>query len=110
LVAEKFDVVDFKDPELSLCLMDLLDTMRKHNLVGLSAPQIGINKNIFITGIRKSINSDTEDFDSLRIFINPEISSFSREEVEMMESCGSVEHSDLFAPVLRSKTVIVKAL
>jgi peptide deformylase len=28
----------------------------------------------------------------------------------MMESCGSVEHSDLFAPVLRSKTVIVKAL
>jgi len=35
-------------------MTDLTDTVRKENLVGMVAPQIGIRERIFVTEIRKT--------------------------------------------------------
>lgn len=51
---------------------DLVDTMRSTGLVGMAAPQIGINLRVFVTEIRET-ETRKEGLYSLRIFVNPEI-------------------------------------
>ena len=59
--------------------VDMVDTMRKEDGVGLAAPQIGILKRIVVIEIE----------DKLYQMINPEILEFSGEEIDF-EGCLSV--------------------
>jgi N-formylmethionyl-tRNA deformylase len=47
-LAEKAADVEQIGPEESAVLDDMEDTMRAHKCVGLSAPQIGVSKRLFM--------------------------------------------------------------
>lgn len=90
-------------------ITDLVDSMRHYSLVGMAAPQIGVNSRIFVAEIRKTKTRNPKVADQLRIFINPKIISFSKKKVWGWEGCGSVAHSDLFALVKRPAEITVVA-
>ena len=90
-------------------IKNLIASMRYHGLVGMAAPQIGINERIFVSEIRKTKFRKLKDLDPVRTFINPKIISSSREKVFGYEGCGSVAASGLFANVKRSRSVTVEA-
>ncbi len=87
---------------------DLIDALKgAHNPegVGLSFPQIGINKRGFATYLEKKI----------RIYLNPEILDQSEEttlggtpERPTLEGCLSIPH--LYGPVPRAKKIKIKAI
>ena len=90
--------------------MDLTDTMRHTNLIGMAAPQIGIGERIFVTEIRKTaIRKDISLIDPLRAFINPKITRFSKKCTDGYEGCGSVASGELFGIVKRPETISVRA-
>jgi len=91
-------------------IRNLIDSMRHHGLVGMAAPQIGINRRIFVTEIRKTKTRKPDELDSVRVFINPKIVSRSRKQVGGYEGCGSVANAGLFGSVKRPYVVVVKAL
>lgn len=92
-----------------IIVKNLIDSMRYHGLVGMAAPQIGINKRIFVSEIRKTKSRRPRQLDLVRVFINPKILNLSREKVFDYEGCGSVAVSGLFGSVKRSRSVVVEA-
>ena len=64
---------------------DLIDTMYDADGVGLAAPQIGINKRIFVM----DCSSENEEKDC-RVVINPEIEHASEELGSYKEGCLSI--------------------
>lgn len=105
--SKKVDLI--KSPEIKKIIKDLVDTMRSANLVGMAAPQIGINLRIFVTEIRTTTLRKTKDLDSLRVFINPKIISKSKKQVSGFEGCGSVASAGIFSKVSRSSQITVEA-
>jgi len=75
--------------------VDLFDTMKKYNGIGLSANQIGINRNMFVISI------DGID----KIFINPCVIQSSSETEKQLEGCLSLP--GLHLPVSRPITATV---
>lgn len=103
-------VSDYHSPSVRKIIKDLTDTMRKENLVGISAPQIGINERIFLSEIRNTTyRKNIAKEDNLRVFINPEIISQSTKKIEGYEGCGSVASAGLFGPVKRHVSIKVRA-
>lgn len=90
-------------------IKDLVDSMRFHELVGMAAPQIGISLCVFVTEIRKTKTRSQKEKDELRVYINPHIVSFSKTKSTEYEGCGSVAFSQLFGPVRRPKSIVIKA-
>ena len=83
---------------------DLVDTLNSSKIpgAGLSAPQIGINKRIFIA--RKFFNEDDNEskyFDY--IIINPILKNKSQEKAKSLEACLSID--DVYGFVERHKKV-----
>ena len=74
----------------------LIDNMKYHNGIGLSANQIGIPTKVFTM---------ISDGDPMAVF-NPEIVEWSDEEIYEKEGCLSFPY--LFMPVKRSPTIGVK--
>jgi len=91
-------------------IRDLTQTMRAANLVGISAPQIGLNLRVLLTEIRKTPYRKSNELDKMRIFINPRITFMSKKQVSRYEGCGSVASSGIFAKVPRSYQIIVNAV
>lgn len=86
--------VDIKDhKKLVKLAFKMINTMKKHNGVGLAAPQIGININLFIA----SINGVVE------CIINPKIVYCNGSEVGV-EGCLSIEEK---YKVMRYETIVV---
>ncbi len=80
------------DKNLSGLIIDLTETLEAQTDppgLGLSAPQIGILKRVFVGRIRNKI----------RGFVNPKIIKFSRQEVTILEGCLSVP--ELYGHVAR---------
>jgi len=101
-------VKDFTSPKIKQVIKDLMDTMRENQLIGMAAPQIGENFQIFLTEPRKTPNRTLVQ-DELRVYINPTITAFSTDEVIIYEGCGSVVHGQLFGPVRRPKEITIEA-
>ncbi len=102
-------VIPVTSPEVKKIIKDLTETMRRANLVGMAAPQIGHNFRIFVTEIRTTTLRKTNEFDELRVFINPKIILVSEKTIIGYEGCGSVAHSGIFGKVSRSAEVTVEA-
>lgn len=102
-------ITDFNDKKLQTLIHDLQDTMNRADIVGIAAPQIGENYSVFVTHARntKSRNAGKEDI--FRVYINPKITLFSKEQVVIYEGCGSVMKGQLFGPVRRPKEVKIEA-
>ena len=80
------------DKNLQKLIEDLTETLEAQTDppgLGLSAPQIGILKRVFVGRIRSKIKG----------FVNPKILKFSRQEVTILEGCLSVP--ELYGHVAR---------
>ncbi len=64
-------VVDFGD-DLKALIKDICDTMDSEPMAGLSAPQVGVSKRVFVIDIPPDQN-DGNGTNGKEIFINPEI-------------------------------------
>ena len=97
--------------EVQRVIKDLTDSMRHANLVGMAAPQIGKNWQIFVSEIRQTTyRKNLSRSDSLKVFINPKIAWRSKEQTAGYEGCGSVASARLFGSVKRPQSIICKAL
>jgi peptide deformylase len=101
-------VKDFKSKESKKVIKNLIDTMRFHGLVGISASQIGEKLKIFVTEVKQTKYRNLEA-DKLRVYINPKITWLSKKEVTIYEGCGSVAYAKLFGPVKRPEKVEIEA-
>ena len=77
--------INIFDKNLVNLSKDLIDTMYEADGVGLAAPQIGINKRIFVM----DCSSENEEKDC-RVVINPEIEHASEELGSYKEGCLSI--------------------
>ena len=77
--------INIFDKNLVNLSKDLIDTMYNADGVGLAAPQIGINKRIFVM----DCSSENEEKDC-RVVINPEIEHASEELGSYKEGCLSI--------------------
>jgi peptide deformylase len=96
--------VPLEDADVQL-IATMIVAMRQNGLVGIAAPQIGESKRVFVSEIR---NRRGVPDDELRVFINPEIVSYSDEKQVDYEGCGSVADGNLFGEVERSLSVTVR--
>ena len=78
---EKSENIKEVTEEIKILLDDMVETMHKSTGVGLAAPQIGINKRLFVIDIGDGV---------IRKIINPEILEMSEEVIESDEGCLSV--------------------
>jgi peptide deformylase len=95
-------------PEIKELIQDLKDTMYDVGLIGIAAPQIGENYQVFITHVR--VTEYRKHGDKLRVYINPEIVAKSEEKIVIYEGCGSVTSAGFFGPVQRPKWVEIRAM
>ncbi|HZS42765.1 MAG TPA: peptide deformylase [Candidatus Paceibacterota bacterium] len=75
-------------------------------LVGLAAPQIGISKRIILVDVTADGKGEVKS--DLRVYINPEIVSFSEEKEEWYEGCFST--SRVCGIVSRPSRITVEAM
>lgn len=97
-VAEPVDEVDQATKDL---VLDMIDTLKKANGLGLAAPQVGVSKRIFIVDV-SAVELDA----SVAIFINPEILDTSGM-TELEEGCLSFP--DIYQKIVRPSDVKVRA-
>lgn len=84
------------DLEIKQLITEMTKTMRAHDGLGLAAPQVGQNIQLFLTEID----------DKLIVFINPEIQKLSGKEVRAEEGCLSFPGK--YLPVVRPNKVKIK--
>lgn len=89
------------DQETKNLVADLTATLENADGLGLAANQIGIAKRVFIVNL-----SPIDPVETVRVFINPEISS-SDSECELEEGCLSFP--DMYEYVTRSERITVRA-
>jgi len=99
IVAEPVEEVD---DEIKQLVDDMAETMYAAPGVGLAAPQVGVSKRIFVVDV-----AGEDEVSNLMTFINPTITSRDGE-IEWEEGCLSFP--GIHEPVIRSGTVIVRAL
>lgn len=102
-------IKDFNDPKLHHLIQDLKDTMYEYGLIGIAAPQIGENFQVFLTEPRETPDRPKDQSDDLRIYINPEIVDQSEEMAVIYEGCGCMPDASIFGPVTRPKWLKIKA-
>ena len=107
-IKNKF-VSNVYDQKVQQVITDLIDTMHSNGLIGMAAPQIGENFQIFVTEPRETATRTKDQSDILSVYINPKIVNSSAEKVEIWEGCGCVANGSLFAPVIRPKVITVEA-
>ena len=88
------------DDYLQKLIVDLTDTLEAQEDppgLGISAPQIGVLKRVFVARITN--NRQKLAGKKIRSFVNPRVTKFSKKEVKILEGCLSVP--ELYGHVLR---------
>jgi len=109
LKLENKSVADLHSPLIKQLIRDLADTMKATDLIGIAAPQIGRNYQVFLTQPRKTMARNVGKTDILRVYINPRITFQSEETNLIYEGCGCVPDHGIFAPVIRPKEIEIEA-
>ena len=102
-------ITDFNSPLLKKLIRDLTDTMKDVELIGIAAPQIAENYQVFLTQPRKTKARKLVKGDVLRVYINPTITFISKETNLIYEGCGCVPNLSIFGPVVRPAEIEVEA-
>ncbi len=90
-------IEDFEDEDFQSLINDLRDTCEAYRGEGIAAPQIGVNKRVFVVGVDKS---------AFKVYVNPEIIDSDGKE-RNKEGCLSFPGIVEF--VERAEDVTVKA-
>ena len=97
VLRETSTAVETFDENLSKLIEDMYAAMRGKG-IGLAAPQVGINKRLFIC---------QPEGQKLWVFVNPEITLTSEEQVGYEEGCLSIP--GVWADVMRPEQVQIQA-
>ncbi len=87
-VAER--VEKFDTPELKSLIQDMHDTMEAEDGAGLAAPQISVNLQVVIFGVKKNVRYPGAEDVPYTVLINPVIKPLTQETEEDWEGCLSV--------------------
>lgn len=107
ILRSKSEFVDEITPEIKAFCQDLIKLMRKHDGVGLAAPQVGKNIRIIAT-TQRDMKKVKEALLAETIMINPEIKEFSKDTIIWEEACISLP--DILGKVKRYKSLTVEYL
>jgi len=91
--------VEKVDDEVRALIKDMFETMYAAPGIGLAAIQVGVPKRILVIDLQDPEEEGGEPVKDPRVFINPEIVTFSEQEVPYLEGCLSVP--DQYAEVER---------
>lgn len=72
--------------EIKKLIRDMFDTMTENEGAGLAAPQIGVMKRIFVTGLESSVDGQYQK----KVFINPVIEYLTDKTDGLWEGCLSL--------------------
>ena len=101
ILHKKCRVIEEVNEKIKTLALDMIDTLREAEGVGLAGPQVGVLKRIFV------INTLNEEKEEFKVFINPEIIAKMGEQEEPEGCLSIVGHQYL---VKRPMKVAVKAL
>jgi len=89
---------------------ELIDTMEAHSGLGLAAPQIGYAIRMFAIQVSDEIDDDGHPLEDVpsKIFINPNITKFSKKTSVLTEGCLSIP--GFREKVIRPKSIDIEAL
>jgi peptide deformylase len=90
-------------PEIGALISDMRKRMIESRGVGLAANQVGQDLQIFVIDKKLAEENGVPD-----VYINPEITEYSKELLEAEEGCLSIP--DYWQQVKRSKKIKIKAL
>ena len=93
--------------EFHQLVKDLIDTMKSHRGVGLSAIQIGVPKRVFVMQVSPTSSTQGLGHADVRVFVNPTIVEMTGDLIEMDEGCLSLP--GVYEKVLRFDQVHVLA-
>ncbi len=93
--AAEVDTIDKATAELA---SEMINVMIKEKGIGLAAPQVNINKRLFVISLQG---------DQPRTFINPQVIETSLEEVEYEEGCLSIP--GIYTDIRRPRLVKIQA-
>lgn len=102
-------LADIPSKKIQQLIENLVDSMRHHNLIGMAAPQLGVNLNVFVSEIRDTNVRKNVIPDPVRVFINPKFVSLSRAQADMIEGCGSVDYGNIHGPVRRHVSAVIQS-
>ncbi len=100
-------IVEPQSAATQLLIKRLIKIMREYDLVGISAPQIGIPKRVYVSEVRKTHARPQVIQEALCVYINPSIVAASSQKKSLYEGCGSVLAGALFARVSRHTWVTI---
>ena len=98
---ERVSLADIKNGLYTTLILDMKKSMTEHQGIGLAANQIGKNLSIFVIDENLAKESQISD-----VFINPEITEYSKETDEMEEGCLSIPEN--YIQIKRSKKIKIK--
>lgn len=104
ILAKKLDKVavdDIKNGQLSWLVSDMRKAMVDNNGVGLAANQVGKDLSIFVIDQKLAEENGVPD-----VFINPEITEYSKDNDEIEEGCLSIPN--YWTPIKRAKKIKIK--
>lgn len=96
--SEDVSIERILSPEMKLLIIELKETMRKENGVGIAAPQIGVHDRVIIVEMNGIATP----------FMNPVLSECSFRKINSEEGCLSVPGT--WGMVTRYRSVTVRAL
>lgn len=96
-------VTDFGD-DLQTLIDDMVETMRDAPGVGLAAPQLDVSQRVLV--VEYGDEEDEEVPPKLYVFVNPEITRFSKETVSGIEGCLSIP--EFVGEVERAEKITIK--
>lgn len=97
------------DAELKEQAALMLQAMHRHDGLGLSGNQVGLDKRLIVMGYEPKDQKDAEEMPRIpeTALVNPQVVKFSKEKETMLEGCLSLPGLEL--PVERSAGVTVAA-
>lgn len=106
ILAKKTEEIDLEDIKKGLykgLFSDMRKVMVDNSGVGLAANQVGKDLSIFVIDQKLTKENNVPD-----VFINPEITEYSKDSDETGEGCLSIPN--YWTPIKRSKKIKIKAI
>ncbi len=104
ILRSKAEPVEKITPEIRELIRKMKKIMKTNNGVGLAAPQIGVNKQIFVA----ELLYEGEEDGIFYAAVNPKITNVSKEKEKLEEGCLSLPK--LYGEVSRAKKIQVEYL
>lgn len=98
---ELVSVEDIKQGSFKELILAMKETMKDRQGVGLAANQVGKDMAIFVIEPKLA-----EDFGVPNVYLNPEITEYSKDQDEMEEGCLSIP--EYFVQIERAKKIKIK--